>query len=341
MGSGRNFLGQIGGNPSRPHFLSRHGIEKRVSVLRFRTFQAFGQDFAQPAAYRGCMRTPQTVLVALPLILLLESTAAVATQARHAVDLTIPPADVVQRLTLSDESQIFGRVESIDDDAIVFRSIADVVMRVPRSSILDLRTTSGRVVEGTFLPNDPHNNRLMFAPTARSLRRGEGYFGVYYVFPFVQVGMTDRFSIGGGTPLIFGDGAHPVWFTPKMQVLSRKHVQAAAGIIHITGIEDLEAGIAYGVTTVGSDDSAVTIGFGRAYSGDGGRGILMIGGEHRQSRRIKWITENWFWRGEARGFVSGGVRLLGERLSADLSLVVPLVDDAAVAFPIVSFAWHF
>jgi hypothetical protein len=287
------------------------------------------------------MRTPQTVLVALPLILLLESTAAVATQARHAVDLTIPPADVVQRLTLSDESQIFGRVESIDDDAIAFRSIADVVMRVPRSSILDLRTTSGRVVEGTFLPNDPHNNRLMFAPTARSLRRGEGYFGVYYVFPFVQVGVTDRFSIGGGTPLIFGDGAHPVWFTPKMQVLSRKHVQAAAGIIHITGIEDLEAGIAYGVTTVGSDDSAVTIGFGRAYSGDGGRGILMIGGEHRQSRRIKWITENWFWRGEARGFVSGGVRFLGERLSADLSLVVPLVDDAAVAFPIVSFAWHF
>jgi hypothetical protein len=296
------------------------------------------------------MRTPQTVLVALPLILLLGPTAAFADtaddaarapQARHAVDLTVPPADVLQRLTLSDESQIFGRVESIDDDAIVFRSLADVVMRVPRSSILDLRTASGRVVEGTFLPNDPQNNRLMFAPTARSLRRGEGYFGVYYVFPFVQVGVTDRFSVGGGTPLIFGDGAHPLWFTPKMQVLSRKHVQAAAGVIHITGIEDFEAGIAYGVTTIGSDDSAATIGFGRAYSGDGGRGILMIGGEHRQSRRIKWITENWFWRGEARGFVSGGVRFLGERLSADLSLVVPLVHDAAVAFPIVSFAWHF
>jgi len=262
-------------------------------------------------------------------------------QARHVVDLTIPAADAVQRLTLTDESQLFGRVESIDDDSIVFRSIADVVMRVPRASILDLRPVSGRLVDGTFQTHDPHNNRLMFAPTARSLRRGEGYFGVYYVLPFVQVGVTDRFSIGGGTPLIFGDGAHPLWITPKMQLLSRKHVQAAAGVIHITGIEDLEAGIAYGVTTIGSENSAATIGFGRAYSGHGGGGILMIGGEHRQSRRIKWITENWFWRGEARGFVSGGVRFLGERLSADLSLVVPLVEDAAVAFPIVSFAWHF
>jgi len=300
----------------------------------------FRQDFAQPATYRGSMRTSHA-FVALSLILLLKSTAAFATQARHTVDLTVPPADVVQRLTLSDESQLFGRVESIDDDSIVFRSVADVVMRVPRVSILDLRTTSGRLVNGTFQPHDPHNNRLMFAPTARSLRRGEGYFGVYYVLPFVQVGLTDRFSVGGGTPLFFGEGAHPVWFTPKMQVLSRKHVQAAAGVLHITGIEDFEAGIAYGVTTVGSDDSAATIGFGRAYSGHGGRRILMIGGEHRQSRRIKWITENWFWRGEARGFVSGGVRFLGERLSADLSLVVPLVDEAAVAFPIVSFAWHF
>lgn len=286
------------------------------------------------------MRTPRT-LVTLALVLLLESTAAFAIQVRHTIDLLIPQDGVVQQLTLSDESQLFGRVESIDDDSIVFRSIADVVMRVPRASILDLRTASGRLVNGAFQPHDPHNNRLMFAPTARSLRRGEGYFGVYYVLPFVQVGVTDRFSIGGGTPLMFGDGEHPVWFTPKMQLFSRKRVQAAAGIIHITGFDDLNAGIAYGVTTIGSDDSAATIGFGRTYSGEGGRGILMIGGEHRQSRRIKWITENWFWRGEGRGFVSGGVRFLGERLSADLSLVVPLIDDGAVAFPVVSFAWHF
>src|SRR5712692_9592438 len=50
----------------------------------------------------------------------------------------------------------------------------------------------GRVVKGEFQPFDPHNTRLFFAPTARALRRGEGYAGVYeVVLPFVQVGITD------------------------------------------------------------------------------------------------------------------------------------------------------
>jgi hypothetical protein len=248
---------------------------------------------------------------------------------------------VVQRLTLSDGSQVYGRVEASDEHQITFRSLADVVMTIPRSRIIDLRVAEGRVVAGSFEPADPHSNRLMFAPTARTLRKGEGYVGVYYVFPFVQVGVTDRVSIGGGTPLLFGDGAHPVWFTPKVQVVSGRRVQAAAGLIHLTGIEGINAGIAYGVTTIGSDSDAMSIGLGYGYSGRrSGRPILMVGGEHRASRRIKLITENWYWGGEAPGFVSGGVRFLGERLSADVSLVVPLVGEA-VAFPIVSFAWHF
>lgn len=247
----------------------------------------------------------------------------------------------VQRLTLSDGSQVYGRVEASDERQITFLTLADVTMTIPRSRIVELRDVEGRVVGGSFEPADPHSNRLMFAPTARSLRKGEGYFGVYYVLPFVQVGVTDRISIGGGTPLFFGDGAHPVWFTPKVQVISGRRVQAAAGLIHLTGIEGINAGIAYGVTTIGSDSDAMSIGLGYGYSGRrSGRPILMVGGEHRQSRRIKLITENWYWGGDAPGFVSGGVRFLGERLSADVSLVVPLVSDT-VAFPIVSFAWHF
>ncbi len=263
-----------------------------------------------------------------------------AVQAGRQVDVHVPAAGEIQRLTLSDGSQIFGQVESIEPDSLVFRSVAGVVITVPQTNIADLRIVSGTIVAGEFLTEDSHNTRLMFAPTARSLRRGEGYVGFYYVLPFVQVGLTDRLSLGAGSPLIFTGDAHPVWFTPKLQLIARKNAQVAAGVIHITGVEDLNAGIAYGVTTLGSDNKAATIGLGYAYSGDNRSAILMIGGEHRSSRRIKWITENWFWRGSVRGFVSGGVRFLGERLSADLSLVVPLVDETVV-FPVVSFAWSF
>jgi hypothetical protein len=260
-------------------------------------------------------------------------------QARQVVEIQVPAGDAIQRLTLTDGSQLFGRIESIEADMVTFRSLAGVVLTVSRSDITDLRMVQGRVVRGEFQPIDPHHTRLLFAPTGRALRRGEGYVGVYYVLPFVQVGITDRLSVGGGSPLYFGSGDRPFWFTPKLQVVAREKAQVAAGVIHITGIDDFNAGIAYGVTTFGPAEKSGTVGLGYAYSGDDRAAIVMLGAELRTSRRIKWITENWIWRG-GNGFLSGGVRFLGERLSADLSLVFPLVEDP-VAFPLVSFAWSF
>ena len=273
------------------------------------------------------------------VMLVIWTAPASATQAGRGVDISIPAPGVIQRLTLTDGSQVYGRVESVDPETIVFRSVVGVVLTAPRASIADLRIVEGRIVAGEFLPADSHNTRLMFAPTARSLQRGDGYFGVYYVLPFVQVGVTDRLSVGGGTPLVFGGGGgRPFWFTPKLQVVGRPTVQAAVGVIHISGVDDLNAGIAYAVATFGPEDAAASVGLGYAYSEGDRTAIVMVGGDRRQSRRIKWITENWFFPGG--GFVSGGVRFIGERLTADVSLVVPLVEETFAA-PVVSFSWSF
>lgn len=265
-------------------------------------------------------------------------------QTRHVIDVRVPAAAVVQQLTLKDSSQLYGRVESIDGSAIVFRTIGGVALTVDRSDILDLRVAAGRVVYDEFRPRDPHDTRLFFAPTARSLPRGEGYAGVYEViFPFVQVGVTDRISIGGGTPLVFADDFHPVWFTPKIQLVARERTQVAVGIIHLTalGPDTPDGGIAYTVASVGPSDSSATIGAGYAYSGRERKPIVMIGGEVRTGRRIKLMTENWIWSGDdSHGFVSGGMRFLGDRLSADFAIMVPLVEST-IPFPFVSFAWRF
>lgn len=105
-------------------------------------------------------------------------------------------------------------------------------------------------------------------------------------------------------------------------------------------MENHGAGIAYGVGTVGAEDKSVTVGVGYAYAGRDRAPILMVGGEYRSGRHFKLITENWIWGGGSNGFVSGGIRFLGEHLSADLGLIVPLVDET-IAFPMVSFAWRF
>ena len=89
----------------------------------------------------------------------------------------------------------------------MFRTIGGVALTQATTDAIDLRVAAGRVVDHEFQPRDPRNSRLMFAPTARSLRAGEGYVAVYEArLPFVQVGITDRISIGGGTPLVFGEG---------------------------------------------------------------------------------------------------------------------------------------
>lgn len=261
-----------------------------------------------------------------------------------AAAIVVTPPGEIQELVLRDGTQATGRVEKIDGALVTFRTTSGAAIEVDASKILSIKPATGRIVNDSYWPADSNPTRLFFAPTGRSLKRGESYFGVYeFVMPFVQFGVTDRISVGGGTPLFFGDGGeHPFWVTPKVQLLSAPRTQAAIGVMHFMNVGDGSFGIAYGAVTQGSADSAVTAGLGWAYEryDDGaGTAVVMLGGEHRVSRRTKLITENYFFEGG--GFASAGVRFLGERLSADLSLAVPLGIDEFFAFPMINFVWKF
>jgi hypothetical protein len=212
-----------------------------------------------------------------------------------------------------------------------------------RSEIVSLHLVKGRIENGEFMRSDSHHSRLFFAPTGRSLEKGQVSVGVFeFLAPFVQVGVTDRFSIGGGTPLIFGidEDFRPFWITPKFQVHRGESTQVAVGVLQMFNASGDSGGIAYGVATFGNNDNAVTAGAGLAYSGDSTGGVLMVGGERRVRRNLKLITENYVWQ-EGNGIVSGGVRFLGERLSADLALAVPIGIGDFIAFPVVNFVYLF
>ena len=246
------------------------------------------------------------------------------------------------QLTLRDGSRIYGVVERQSEAEIEFRTLSGSLITAKTGDVLSLKQVNGSMVEGEFLPDDRNQTRLFFAPTGRSLPKGDVSFGTYeFVMPFVQVGVTDRFSMGGGTPLFFGldESERPFWLTPKYQVLNRGNVQAAAGLFHIfAGGEN--AGIAYGVVTIGGSASSLTAGGGMAYAVDGGRSpIVMVGGDRRVRRNLKVLTENYAWKGG--GVISAGVRFIGERLSADIGLAVPLGIEGFIAAPVVNFVYVF
>ena len=258
------------------------------------------------------------------------------------VALAVAKPGETQELLLKDGTRAYGRVERVDDEVVTFQTTSGGVLEVSSATVAALRPVEGHVKDGEFWRADPNPTRLFFAPTGRALKRGEAYFGVYEILlPFVQVGITDRISVGAGTPLVFGAGtAHPFWVTPKAQVLSVKHVDASVGVMHFLNVDDGSLGIGYAVVTVGSTDSALTGGTGYAYErGDVDQGAMvgMIGGEHRIARSVKVITENYLWGGGGLSMV--GLRWLGEQVSADVGVLVPLGEESTFVFPMVNFVW--
>jgi hypothetical protein len=263
----------------------------------------------------------------------------------------VPPPGETQELVLRDGSVLYGRIESVGDDTLVFRTLGRATLTVSKVDVAALRLARGRVRGTEFIPADANATRLFFGPTGRALPRGRVYVGVYeFLLPFVQVGLTDRLSIGAGTPLLFGldDGERPFWLTPKIQVIGGERVQVSAGVFHVLDMGDDYFGVAYGVASFGDADHALTVGAGWSYwprdeYGDAddrtGSAVVMVGGERRVTRRMKLLTENYVFHNGA--ILSGGVRVIGDRLSADLGLAVPVGSEESIAFPVVNFVWLF
>ena len=286
----------------------------------------------------------RSTVASVAFLFVMATTGSAAMASAQGAQAQVAQVQKLYEVKTTDGSKYFGYLQSETPERIVVRTPGGAIIELARADVLSMIETEGTVVGQEFRPADSNPTRLFFGPTARSLKKGEGYVGTFfYIMPTVQVGITDRLSIGGGTPLVFGGGSFPIWITPKFQVYDSPRAAVAVGALHFLNIDDHSVGIAYAAGTFGSRDDAVTVGVGWAYSNndrnDEGAAVVMIGGERRASRRLKWITENYIWNGG--GFVSGGVRFLGDSLTADLGLVSPLGIDELYVFPVMNFVWKF
>ncbi|HET7322529.1 MAG TPA: hypothetical protein VFI96_08560 [Longimicrobiaceae bacterium] len=260
-------------------------------------------------------------------------------------------SDTLYEIELQDGESYVGRIVASAGDTLTLRTAAGATIRFPTSRIASVHPARGRVVHGEFWREDPNATRLFFSPTGRSLARGEGYVGVLEVFvPYVGLGFSDRVMISGGSPFYlvpWTDGLVPVYFQPQLQVVARQDLAAAVGTVAMylpdDGGDDEIFGVAYGVASYGTPDNSVTGGLGWGYvrSDFSPTPVVMIGGQTRVSRSIKLMTENLFVPGEEGVIVSGGLRFLGERLSADAGLAALTGEDGGCCFPMVNINYRF
>jgi hypothetical protein len=230
-------------------------------------------------------------------------------------------------------------------DSITIELAAGGTLTLPRAQVRDIRAVRGQLRNGEFWAQDLNETRLFFGPTARTLPRGAGYVSVYmFVLPFAGYGVSDAVTLAGGVLPFFGEGMPLIGYVaPKVQILATESAQAAVGALAFFSSEAAEsAGILYGVTSFGrSSDASVSLGAGFGYVGSemANTPVLMAGFETRTSQRTKLVSENWVFPGEGV-MLSFGPRFMGERMSGDLGLVMPLFGDGGVIFPMVNFVWN-
>lgn len=255
----------------------------------------------------------------------------------------LTPGEALYEIRLADGSVLFARIAALDGETIVLVTLGGTRLEVERSQIRDVSPAEGRVVEGEFWKEDPNSSRLLFTATGRTLPKGDAYIGTYLiVLPFVAVGVTDRFTLAAGAPVLFGE-LEPFYIAPKVQLIKTTTAEISVGTLMFFA-DDETVGIAYGVGTFGTVDHALTLGLGFGFSGDdfSSQPVAMVGGETRVSRRIKLMTENYFLPGETGLAFSGGFRFIGDRFSTDVSIAGLAGDgDVECCLPIFSFSYAF
>lgn len=272
----------------------------------------------------------------------------VAQDTTSTANLRPTPDSQLVKVTLRDGSVLVGRVIDVSPTVLLFASALGT-SAIPRASIRKVEASPTRKLhQGEFWPEDPSRTRLFFAPTGRTLRRGEGYFSDAYVFfPSFQGGLTDRVSFGGGMSLIpgVGLGEQAYFVTPKVGIIARPKLNVAVGAL-VAGVpdffEDSPVGLAYGVATYGDEDASLTFGSGFGFSRSStSQALFLLGGSTRLSRTIALVSENYVYSGDGtNGLVSAGIRFMGEQIAVDLAGFTAGGADVPI-IPYVAFIYRF
>src|SRR5688500_9722945 len=200
------------------------------------------------------MRVPRFILVGLFLL------AGVRRLAAQGIP-SPTPGDTVYEVRVQDGSILYGRIVESDQERVVLVTSSGLRIDLQRAQIRSLGPIRGAVrPDGEVWLDDPNSTRLFFGPTGRSLRAGDGYVGAFELFlPFVAVGLTDRITIAGGTPIIPEVIGRVVYLAPRIQIVRTERVHLSTGVLSffdLTSSGEFDGpdavGILFGAGTVGS-----------------------------------------------------------------------------------------
>ena len=198
------------------------------------------------------------------------------------------------------------------------------------------------------LPEDKSDNRMILAPTGRTIKQGQVQIAAMVVIPFlalptVHVGITDYINVGVGISVPVG----LYYFAPKVRFLKTEAISMSAGMLWCPKQESSSFesfSIAYIASSIGNQDASLNIGVGYNFTEDlfDKKPIVQVGGDVRLGKGFKLISENWVIVGEAIPILSAGFRAFYDFINFDLLAVfVPSKDFPLPFYPIASIGFNF
>tara|TARA_B100000900_G_scaffold211656_2_gene179428 strand:- start:6597 stop:7511 length:915 start_codon:yes stop_codon:yes gene_type:complete len=201
---------------------------------------------------------------------------------------------------------------------IYIKDLSGEDIYIPKIMIAQIHLATDDNVKGDeFWFSNLHDTRYFFSPTAFGLEPGEGYYHhSYWLLWQAQWGVTENFSLGGGTSL-FGI---PSSLNAKFNGKISSSVNGAFGWFWVGDLFGVSGeslytlvNMPYGVLTFGNREQNVTFGTGVNFAGEWSGNnplVLNFGATFRTSRRFAFIAEGWvFQPGSDANFLGGpGIR---------------------------------
>jgi hypothetical protein len=260
-------------------------------------------------------------------------------------------------LDMKDGNSIDGKLIDRRGDTIVIESTTLGMMNIHIAnikSINDLESKSSVGVKNLYHENR-HTPHGYFAPTAFGLRKGEGYYGNFYLFVHhLNYGFTDHFSVEISTEtLSLLTSASPfqvVYAVPKFSFNVSKDVNLGVGIYiskfgsFFNRSSSSYLTIPFGVATFGNRDKNLSIGVGTFVSGSffsstsSQVSVISLSGQLRLSKDFVLMTENYGFNSRFSNFPviigSAGVRFLGKKATFDIGI-------NSIRIPVLGFSFAF
>jgi hypothetical protein len=274
----------------------------------------------------------------LTVLLSLFVLAVQAQESKNSEPKTTSDSALVMLTTNSGENFV-GYIVSEDPREVTIRLIdSNKLLSIPTYTVKSIKpATKESVINGKVIYPNPHPSRYFYTPSALPMDKGEIYIQtVYFAAYQVQVGITDRFSLGATTTIV----GTPLALTTKYSIpINEKNTLAVGGLAGFVGWgTQVSLGIGFGTYTYGTKESNITFGAGLGWIRDGdldssrytqngvisyptyaetnSTGIFSIAGNKRISKNLSLMGE--FWVVPSSGVVFGGpcLRLYNNKKSS-------------------------